>query len=68
MRSFPVAHTVVGMTLIHRISRFLASIDFARASAAHSFATIAVLAHDHHDPWARLPQLDAPAELRRSRA
>jgi hypothetical protein len=68
MRRVAVAHTVVGMTLIHRISRFLASIDFARASAAHSFATIAVLAHDHHDPWARLPQLDAPAELRRSRA
>ena len=68
MRSLPVAHTVVGMTLIHRISRFLASIDFARASAAHSFATVALLAHDHHDPWARLPQLDAAAELRRSRA
>lgn len=68
MRSFPVAHTVVGMTLIHRISRFLASLDFARASAAHSFATIALLAHDHHDPWARLPQIDVPAELQQSRA
>ena len=68
MRSFQVAPTVVGMTLIHRISRFLASIDFARASAAHSFATIAVLAHDHHDPWARLPQIEAPAELQRGSA
>ena len=56
------------MTLIHRISRFLASIDVARASAAHRFATIALLAHDHHDPWARPPAIGEPAARERSGA